>query len=373
VTGEVVIVGAGLSATHVDGGGLDRVFEFLGVTTAFLSDLTVQGGRALDIEYGGGIENHLDSTLTIERAAIVRNHGDSAGIDNDGVLTLTDSLLRLNAGEFSAGGLGNYGFATLDRVVIEKNHSYDGGGFANYGTAVVDRTVIRRNRGVSEGGGVNNNGVMQMRRTTLERNQVGNRQESGSGGGLLNSLFGDIQDVTATRNRAFGDGGGIANWDTLLLTNSTISGNRANDGFGSGGGGGVENVFVAVLTNVTVTRNRAVEGNQMHRHPIAPVFDVVNTLVTGSGDDCVGAVSSLGHNLDDDGTCGFTSPGDQSGVPARVGPPKDNGGLTKTCALKDQSPAIDAGDAAACPASDQRGVSRPQGSACDIGAYEAEP
>jgi hypothetical protein len=34
------------------------------------------------------------------------------------------------------------------------------------------------------------------------------------------------------------------------------------------------------------------------------------------------------------------------------------------------SPAIDAGDNAACPAFDQRGVKRPQGNACDIGAVE---
>ena len=373
VTDDVVIAGAGASATHIDGGGRDRVFEFLGATTSFISDLTVQGGRALDIEYGGGIENHLDSTLTVERVAVVRNYGDSAGIDNDGILTLTDSLLRLNAGEFSAGGLGNYGLATLDRVVVEKNRSYDAAGIGNYGAAIVDRTVIRRNRGISEGGGFNNSGYLELRRSTIERNQVGNRQEQGYGGGLINDGYGDVQAVTVTRNRAFGDGGGIANWDTLILANSTVSGNRANDGFGSGDGGGVENVYVASLTNVTVTRNRAVRGNQLHRHPIAYVFDVVNTLVTGPGDDCVGLPTSLGHNLADDGSCGFTGPGDLSGVSARVGSPKYNGGLTKTCALDDHSPAIDAGDTAACPATDQRGVSRPQGSGCDIGAYEAEP
>jgi len=49
----------------------------------------------------------------------------------------------------------------------------------------------------------------------------------------------------------------------------------------------------------------------------------------------------------------------------------DNGDPTETCSLRATSPAIDAGDASACPAADQRGVARPQGAACDIGTYEA--
>ena len=48
----------------------------------------------------------------------------------------------------------------------------------------------------------------------------------------------------------------------------------------------------------------------------------------------------------------------------------NNGGSTQTIPLLTGSAAIDAGDDAACPATDQRGVTRPQGTACDIGAYE---
>ncbi|NJN18715.1 MAG: hypothetical protein HC822_21895 [Oscillochloris sp.] len=47
----------------------------------------------------------------------------------------------------------------------------------------------------------------------------------------------------------------------------------------------------------------------------------------------------------------------------------DNGGPTPTFALPANSPAVDAIDGA-CPANDQRGMARPQGPACDIGAYE---
>lgn len=51
----------------------------------------------------------------------------------------------------------------------------------------------------------------------------------------------------------------------------------------------------------------------------------------------------------------------------------DNGGPTQTHALVNDSPAIDAADDTVCPTTDQRGVSRPQGAFCDIGAFEDQP
>ncbi|HJX38325.1 MAG TPA: choice-of-anchor Q domain-containing protein, partial [Anaerolineae bacterium] len=69
--------------------------------------------------------------------------------------------------------------------------------------------------------------------------------------------------------------------------------------------------------------------------------------------------------------------GDITGVSPNLGPLQDNGGATLTHALLPCSPALDAGNpaapgsgGAACASTDQRGTSRPQGSRCDIGAYE---
>jgi len=88
------------------------------------------------------------------------------------------------------------------------------------------------------------------------------------------------------------------------------------------------------------------------------------------GGDCGRAVVSLGNNLDGDGSCGLDGPGDLSAGDARLGPLALNAGPTETQILISGSAAIDAGNAAACPAVDQRGFARSLGGACDIGAYE---
>lgn len=49
---------------------------------------------------------------------------------------------------------------------------------------------------------------------------------------------------------------------------------------------------------------------------------------------------------------------------------QDNGGPTKTIALQPGSPGIDAAVLLNCPPTDQRGVARPYGAGCDIGAFE---
>ena len=104
---------------------------------------------------------------------------------------------------------------------------------------------------------------------------------------------------------------------------------------------------------------------------------LINTVVArNAGGNCRGTVLSAGNNLDSDGTCQFAAPTDLSGVAPRIGPLADNGGPTRTHGLAASSPAVDAGDAANCPGSDQRGMPRPvdgdaDGTAdCDMGSFE---
>jgi hypothetical protein len=86
---------------------------------------------------------------------------------------------------------------------------------------------------------------------------------------------------------------------------------------------------------------------------------------------------SAGHNLGGTHDCGLTRSSDQENVNPRLGQLQDNGGPTDTLALKPRSRAIDhaspmplGSGVTACPKADQRGVKRPQGRRCDIGAFE---
>jgi len=106
-----------------------------------------------------------------------------------------------------------------------------------------------------------------------------------------------------------------------------------------------------------------------------------NSLIadqTGATADCAsigGVFTSNNHNLDSDNTCYLSQPNDIPNGAANLGALQNNGGETETHALLSGSQAINAGANAACTAApingvDQRGVPRPQGAACDIGAYE---
>jgi hypothetical protein len=111
------------------------------------------------------------------------------------------------------------------------------------------------------------------------------------------------------------------------------------------------------------------------------VITMTNTIVAGnmggSSLDCFresGSINSSGYNLiGSTSGCTFAaSSGDKLNINPDLGPLSDNGGPTLTHALLTGSPAIDAGNNASCPATDQRGTTRPQGGRCDIGAFEFE-
>jgi hypothetical protein len=200
-------------------------------------------------------------------------------------------------------------------------------------------------------------------------------------------------------------GAGIANNGTLTISNSTVGGNAQvalGAGNGSQGAGLFNSGGAVVIVNSTIANNSqtALSGASSSGAAIANVglgtvqlssvtiagnsgsaalangatMNAINTIVAnGSSGNCAGAITSLGHNLESADECGFNAAGDLVAREALLGPLGDNGGQTDTVPLLEGSPAIDAADAAACLATDQRGVARPQRSACDIGAFELEP
>lgn len=193
------------------------------------------------------------------------------------------------------------------------------------------------------------------------------------GGGIDNA---GASTTTLTNSTVSGNaaraGAGIIAYGTLTATNVTISGNAAT---GVGGGLITGNAASnASVTGGTITANTASSGGGVYSTDAA--ISVKNTIISGnsasSGADCEGGLSSAGRNLIFN-LAGCTAGGDIiSGQDPKLGPLADNGGPTKTHTLFSGSPAIDTGLDCPPPDTDQRGVSRPQGAACDIGAFELE-
>ncbi len=222
-----------------------------------------------------------------------------------------------------------------------------GGGIRSDGTLTVTNSTISGNTASGAGGGIRGNGALIVTNSTISGNS------SSSGGGGIENNFGTLTVTSSTisNNSAGAGGGGIENKNTATVTSSTLSGNADDQSGGGGfGGGAIRNTSSASLKDTVVDNSRP------------------------SGTNCSGSLTSSGHNLSSDASCAtsFTASGDLNSTNPKLGLLANNGGPTQTQALLTGSPAIDAGSAdCPPPATDQRGVARPQGAACDIGAFEA--
>lgn len=345
ITGDLTINGAGAATTIIDADTIDRVFHILSSATVNINDITMQNGDP-GFALGGGI------------------HNDS------GTLTLTNSVVdgsRANQG----GGILNDAGELLTLVGSTVNGTLAGTGIQNNGTASLTNSTITNNMG-GNGGGIGVGNALDATLTVIDSTISGNTATV-DGGGIRMPFGGNltVTNSTVNNNTALIGGGIVIGFGTATLTNVTVSGNM-----GTSRGGGIDVLGstegVHTLTNVTISGNSSPTGGGFNN--IGSAFTFTNTIVANqtSGADCAGdAITTGGNNLDSDNTCGLTDPDDVPNVDPLLGPLQDNGGATETQALLTGSPAIDAGDDTACPATDQRGVARPQGAQCDIGAYEA--
>jgi hypothetical protein len=211
--------------------------------------------------------------------------------------------------------------------------------------------------------------------TTLENTDIAGAAVRGAGivnNGTLTLLNSTVSDNVEMAISGANQGAGLFNsGGTASIVNSTIAGNsQVAAGEATSSGAAIENLGTATaLKNVTIAANAgsaAIDSNVE--------ITARNTLVSnGASGNCSSPLTSLGHNLESAAECGFNAAGDRAGTDPLLGTLADNGGATDTVALLPGSPAIDAGDPADFPPSDQRGIARPQGSASDIGAFELVP
>jgi hypothetical protein len=358
ITDALTISAAGRETAVIDGARVDRVFHIVGPVSAAIEAVSIQNGLA-----GRAAAPSLESC---------DRHGDGGGICNEGQLTLSRSSVVSNEAGSGGGVFSGVGSrVTVDLSVIDLNTAAggpvgsfgEGGGIDVYGVLSASQIEVAGNAAAVTGGGLATRGTSSVVASTVSGNTSGN-----VGGGIM-IIFGS----------------------TLTLTNTTVSNNSAG-----APGSGLENQGELVMRSSTVAGNNALGGAGFHTFGGRQTF--VNTIIAGNAStDCGLATQyppvSQGHNLDSDGSCAFSAPGDISNVDPRLGPLADNGGPTLTHALLPPSPGFCSGDACTvpipppaidggandgCPASDQRGFPRPvdgngdSTAACDIGAFELE-
>ncbi len=361
------------------------------ITTSFTVNST---SDTVDANIGDGVCADSQGNCTL-RAAIQETNALSgintinvpagtytlaiSGLDEDGAVTgdldITDDLTIIGVGAattiIDGGG--------LDRVL----HVL-GAGL----TPTVDIFgVTIRNGSEFQGGGIlNAGGTVWLINSSIDGNRA--TPSDGDGGGILNDE-GTVWLINSTvSGNTAGFGTGISNrtdgsrrGGTVRLINSTVSGNVAVIPAGSGPVIFNSDGGTVILTNSTIGPNTSGIDNANG------TFQLSNTIVAAqlSGSGCTrGSFTSLGHNLDQDDSCNLSNPTDIIDQDPLLGLLQNNGGPTETHAIMPGSPAIDAVPIANCtfdddgdPATpevpltiDQRGVVRPQGAACDIGAYE---
>lgn len=401
--------------------GLDNTYgggAILSLGELTLSNTTIRNSN-VDPTHSGGAIMSL-GPVTMSNSLLENNSGGSVGglflFGEAADATITNSTFRNNDTTNDAYGLGG-AITTWDGAdlivrgsTFTENEARYGGAIynesANTTILIEQNSVLHGNSANVGGGGIYNSaGEIALNQVTLTENVAGftggglyvdngseanlfnvilqaNRAGQGGGGIRIRSSSVSLIDVTLWENSANLFGGGISNYlGSVSFINGTVSNNVAAFDFG----GGIENTEGNMaLTHVTFSGNSAPTGGGVYHYDadILPnSFTLKNVLFNAGADggNCyapsasLSGISSAGFNLSSDYTCPFKQTGDREGVDPRLGPLADNGGFTQTHMLLPDSPAIDAGQCMPGLTTDQRGLPRLQGGACDIGAVEWQP
>jgi len=222
---------------------------------------------------------------------------------------------------------------------------------ATKANVTLSQFTIRNGHG-SPGGGISNFGTLTVSNSTISGNNAYCPSEPchnhGSGGGIFNVGTLTVNNSTVSGNTAQDSGGGIDSYAAATVTNSTITGNSS-----SFDGGGIANCAGPLLVNnSTVVGNSTpvLGGGIYHDDRFGGTTTIQNSIVANStsGGSCSGTMISNGYNLSSDDTCSFSGPGDLNNTNAMLGPLQNNGGPTQTMSLLSGSPAIDAGNPNGC-------------------------
>ncbi|MBD1890185.1 right-handed parallel beta-helix repeat-containing protein [Coleofasciculus sp. FACHB-SPT9] len=418
----------GRSVVTLSGNGTNRIFSTDSLVQLTLKNLTIANGFSTENgggvysgyrgklvvlnctfnnnkstmpgEAGGGaIYSKSESTIIIDKSTFTGNQASLGGAIYDLLsdLTVTNSTFTGNsAGIVAPGGAGGA--------------IYNDGANGNLGKIILRNNTFTNNIATNQGGAFFNQ-LYNSNTTTIENNTFSGNNVTGTGdkgfGGAIfvvggtttapnytagtNSTIFVVRNTTFSNNISANQGGGLwtGNDVSAEVSNTTFSGNRAVTPDAKGGLGGaiMRTSGKMTLNNVTIANNYAgfmgagIFGS-------SPDITLKNTIIANNKADNGGNTWNIKQNCSDEMTNGGNNiqfpaknPNDPTDkncavgitiVEPMLGALSATGGLTQTLPLLAGSPAINTGNNATCLATDQRGVARPQGGVCDIGAFEAK-
>lgn len=359
--------GAAIYGTNSSITLLDCTFQSNSANAGFTGTTFRQTGGIFDPpqigEANGGAACLMGGSLISSNGQFFHNTGTTRG----GALALygqTDSLLHQNT--------------------FAQNSSSRGGAVYCKGQPLfTTRSSFQLNSGTTFGGAMELDGGTA---TLTDCDFVGNQSSSGGDGGALGqtSGIGVLSRCTFRENSAARRGGAIY-WQqgSLELNNCTLAYNSVVPGVANQGLGGALAFSggLQVIQFCTIASNRIHQGHAssagggLHllggaSADLASSIFQGNTVNAVSGNISGPALFDFGHNLSSDATPAWTSGTSLNNTDARLLPLAANGGPTLTMSLRPGSPALNFADPGAIPATDQRGVARPQGPGPDVGAWE---
>jgi hypothetical protein len=370
---DLTIVGPGAGKLTINGADAGRVFFHNGTGTLTLNSLTVAHGTiAADKAYGGCIFSHGNVTLNNTTVTGCTAHGQSLSVGGGliayGSLVAYASVLSGNVATTDVGvdppgasAAAGAAFAVMDsRLVL----------------SIVSGNSAHAPKGIVYGGGFVTTTGLTAKYSTVTGNQAtgaGTAATPSSGGGIVMPSYSSLFACTVDHNTADVAGGLLIRDNaakTAAITQSTISSNTGTLGVGA-----LESLGKVTITNSTIAFNTSgplatanVQFDSTAKVQGSIIAD--NSPIDADGGGAITGTNSLikliGPNI--------TLPMGTLRVDPNLGPLANNGGLTRTHALNNGSPAIGAGVASPVYPSDQRGTTYPRlvGSASDIGAYEVD-
>ena len=374
ITDLTTVTGNTTNSYHVVTGADNAVLDGFTITAGFAN------GEAWE-SYGGGLMADYVSP-TINNVTLSGNSALSYGggmYNTSNTPSLTDVIFTANMANQGGGMINEASNPVLTNVTFSGNSAQEGGGMSNkYSSTATLTNVTFSGNTMSEGfgAGMANDYSNPILIDVTFSDNIGTNVSRGGGMSNVHSSP-SLTNVTFSHNSAYLGGGMFNDTSSPSLTNVTFYSNLGNSGGGMYNGSSSPS-----LTNITFAHNSvfAAGGGMLNNGSSSP--QIRNTIFWGNSAGAIvpagtaqigninSSISSVSDSIVSGGCPTYSICTNVIVADPYLGYLGDFGGSTETYSILAGSSAIDAGNDATCPTTDQRGVSRPQGEHCDIGAFE---